>query len=460
MTEKFDSFRDPVLSLFQSAVSEVAGKIDAKPGTRARGLGQNRPLRSASSSLNEIAVEIAAAEFAISKGIEGKISHPLMPRELSKPEIAKVCAEMALRYLKALAQGNKVEVARLVGEYTASTCDLEWVTTLTEYSKYFGADGNLRSIPYIRPSDIGPSVIEIKSDARIALVSDWGTGASPAMEVLKNINESHPDIFIHLGDIYYSGTPLECQVNFLDPINNIIRSKDNIPVFTISGNHDMYCGGVGFYNLIKILNQHPIQQKASFFCLRSTNEKWQILGLDTGLHDNNPAGVGGAVTHLEEDEIEWHCERIREFSGRTILLSHHQLFSAFSPIGSAVQGKRSAYNPHLLKAYNSMNADNKVSAWFWGHEHTLGIYKDFVGLKYGRCIGHGAVPVSVVDKIYDVLPDLDNAPELVEGCELKTQGGVYNHGHTILKLDGEICTAEYYEASSRGNNLIYREEIK
>ncbi|NEU12100.1 metallophosphoesterase [Methylobacterium sp. BTF04] len=459
MSNKFETFRDPVLSIFQSAVSEVAAKIDAKPNTNARGFEQGRPQRSASSILNELALEIASAEYNSTQRVTINTNATLTPRELSKSGITKVCAEMAFRYLKAMAKGDKVEVARLVGEYTTSTCDLEWATTLAEYYKYFGTDGNLRPIPYIRASDIGPSVIEIKSDARIALVSDWGTGASPAMEVLRNIKAADPDIFIHLGDIYYSGTHLECKNNFLEPINKILRSDKDIPVFTISGNHDMYCGGIGFYDLIKTLNKPPLQQSASFFCLRAANEKWQILGLDTGLHDYNPAGVSAAITYLEEDEIEWHCERIREFSGRTILLSHHQLFSAFSPIGPALQGKRSPFNSNLLKAFNSMNADGKVSAWFWGHEHSLGIYKDFVGLKYGRCIGHGAVPVSVVDKIYDVFPDLDNAPEMIEGCELKTQGGVYNHGHTILKFGGETCTAEYYQASLNGNNLIYREVI-
>jgi len=31
--------------------------------------------------------------------------------------------------------------------------------------------------------------------------------------------------------------------------------------------------------------------------------------------------VAGTVTYLEEDELAWHCDRINEFPGRTILLS-------------------------------------------------------------------------------------------------------------------------------------------
>jgi 3',5'-cyclic AMP phosphodiesterase CpdA len=157
-----------------------------------------------------------------------------------------------------------------------------------------------------------------------------------------------------------------------------LRIGHALPVFTLSGNHDMYCGGVGFYELIKHLNSPPFTQTASFFCLRSADEKWQLLAMDTGLHDDNPASVADALTYLEEDELAWHCDRIKEFAGRTILLSHHPLFSAFSAIGpSNASGRRSATNPLLLKAFERMVVSKPIAAWFWGHEHTLSIYGPF-----------------------------------------------------------------------------------
>lgn len=185
-----------------------------------------------------------------------------------------------------------------------------------------------------------------------------------------------------------------------------------------------------------------------------------MLAMDTGLHDDNPANVADALTYLEEDELAWHCERIQEFGGSTILLSHHQLFSAFSPIGPANDsGKRSATNPLLLKAFEQALASKRIAAWFWGHEHTLSIYEPFAGLERGRCVGHGAIPVSVVDEIYRPIANLEEAPSLVEKTQLATRGGVYTHGYALLMFDGNQCRAEYYQATNRGRDLVHQESF-
>lgn len=417
--------------------------------------------RSATSSLTGQASKIAEREYNIAVGSEpdAKTQDPIA-RELTKGGIAQVCAELGWRYFKALAAGNQQAVEQIKAEFSAGTCDPAWITTLEAYRSYFGADGKRKPIPYVRPSSIGPRTIEIKADARVALMGDWGTGAAPAMDVLKCIAEHDPDALIHLGDIYYSGTPDECTKNFLGPINTILRSKTCVPVYTLAGNHDMYCGGVGFYELLPQLNTAPLTQPASFFCLRSADEKWQLLAMDTGLHDDNPATVMGAVTYLEEDELAWHCDRIQEFPGRTILLSHHQLFSAFSPIGSpGPDGKLSPVNPKLLAAFTRMTATKEIAAWFWGHEHTLSIYQKFSGLKRGRCLGNGAVPVSIIDKIYEPLANLNDTPALLDPTRLGTTGGVYNHGYAVLTFQGDRCQTDYYQVASGVCRAIFNEQI-
>ena len=459
MPESFKCFRDPLLSLYQSAVTEIAKKIDkgaaAAPRSRA-GLQ-----RSMVSTLPGIAADIAEREYSRATGGVAPAS-PAGPsaRELSKSGIAEVCAEWGWRYMKALAASDANAIQQLENEFTAGTCDPAWFSTLVEYRRFF-ENGKRKPIPYVPAPAVGPKTIEIKANSRIALMGDCGTGAIPAIEVLQRIADEHPDILLHLGDIYYSGTAAECQSNFIDPIDSILRKDKALPVFSLSGNHDMYCGGVGFYDLITKLNPAPFTQPASFFCLRSADEKWQLLAMDTGLHDDNPAAVAGALTYLEEDELDWHCDRIREFSGRTILLSHHQLFSAFSPIGAAdPQGKRSAVNPLLLKAFQQMTATKAIAAWFWGHEHTLSIYQPFAGLERGRCVGHGAVPVSVIDEIYKPVSGLTETPALIDQSRLATRGGVYNHGYALLSLEADLCRAEYYQSTAKGRELMYSESFR
>jgi hypothetical protein len=413
------------------------------------------------STLPDIAAQIAEREF---KQLTGDVSSPPIPgpspRELSKTGIAQVCAEWGLQYLRALAFSDEKAIEQLKNEFTAGTCDPAWLTTLEAYRSYFGKDGRRKAVPYVRAVSVGPKTIEIKANARVALMGDWGTGAQPAIEILKSMANDNPDVVVHLGDIYYSGTPAECRSNFVDPINAILRDQKSIPVYSLSGNHDMYCGGTGFYSLISVLNDAPFTQPASFFCLRSADEKWQLLAMDTGLHDDNPATVADALTYVEEDELAWHCDRIKEFKGRTILLSHHQLFSAFSPIGPVnADGKRSAVNARLLEAFKKMTALKDVAAWFWGHEHTLGVYKPFAGLERGRCVGHGAVPVSVIDEIYKPLPGFESGPSMIDQSKLGTTGGVYNHGYALLAFENNACQAEYFQITNKGREVMYAESF-
>jgi Calcineurin-like phosphoesterase len=459
VAEDIQTFRDHILSIYQSAVSEVARRIDAEP----RGRSRSGIRRSATSLFPDYAAEIARHEYAHKHGL------PIPPspasfgrRALTAGDAARTCAELALRYLKARLRGDLKALAEIQGQFTAGTCDPAWASTIEEYLQYFGSNGSRRQIPYIRASTVGARIIEFNSKARVALVGDWGTGGQPAIHVLKQIASFRPDVFIHLGDIYYSGTPAECASNFTSFIDSILRSRNpDLAAYTLSGNHDMYCGGVGYYDLIQHLNPDPLKQPASFFCLRSADEKWQLLAMDTGLHDYSPLEVDDAVTFIEEDELEWHRARLKEFPGRTIILTHHQLFSAFSPIGEPDQyGRRSALNPHLFKAFNLLKDSGRICAWFWGHEHTLSIYEPFAGLTKGRCLGHGAVPVPARDKIYDPVPGLDHTPTIVPNTQLQQQEGVYTHGYAVLAFEASSCSVEYYQDIDGRPALVYPEIIQ
>jgi len=57
---------------------------------------------------------------------------------------------------------------------------------------------------------------------------------------------------------------------------------------------------------------------------------------------------------------------MQEFNGQTILLSHHQLFSAFSAIGPEKDGTRSPLNPKLMKTFEALAAKGKIAGWFGG----------------------------------------------------------------------------------------------
>ena len=460
MAEDIETFRDHLLSIYQSVVEDVARQLDAQgegaSGPRSRTRSASR---SASSILPSYAAEVAR-EY-LGRQQPGYLPSVVRPsdRALSVSDAARVCTRLAFRYLQARLSGDAKLLTEVRGEFTASTCDPAWVQTVERYLRYFGPSGTRKAIPYVGAETVGNRTIEMPSSAKIALLADWGTGAQPAIELLKRVSAHSPDIVIHLGDIYYSGTPEECEHNFRSIMSGVFSQTQKQPlIYTLSGNHDMYSGGEGYYNLITSLNPAPQAQFSSFFCLRSSAQDWQILAMDTGLHDYNPLNGDGEPTFLEASEIEWHRARISEFPGRTILLSHHQLFSAYARIGRPNEsGVTSSTNPHLLEFFNSICTVGEVCAWFWGHEHTLSIYQPFAGLQKGRCIGHGAVPVSIEDTIYVPLPDLDHIPSVVGGTQLKKLGGVYSHGYAMLELGITGCRASYFQVDGIRDELIYDE---
>jgi hypothetical protein len=399
VTDALPTFRNGVASIFQSATDEYARRKSGAPV-----LADNT-----SSAAQGVAVKVVTART------DSKL----------RSEIDR-CADLGLRYLEAKVRGDGATAQAIWNDIAFSKCDPLWAEVLTEHARYFGPDGGINPVPYVRAGKIGASTLALKPDARVALVGDWGTAV------------------VHLGDVYYSGTEKECGAFFLDIVNDALdRKNTSIPVYTIPGNHDMYSAGSGFYDLIGKLNGGAQRQPASFFCLRAPG--WQFLAMDTGLHDSDPLHVSENLTFLEKDEEDWHVARIAEFSGRTVLLSHHQLFSAFSQIGKPdANGNLHPCNPNLLESYGRFKEAGDVAAWLWGHEHNLCVFQSYAGLERGRCIGHGAIPVFAADAPYNSPDALLDPPQLVAGTRLSVADDIYPHGYVMVTLRGPSAVFDYY----------------
>lgn len=482
--------RHDIGSLFQSMVDDVTRRIDQRKGQATDERGTTDGKRP---NLNH---PIVAAAHRIAEYWEaGKEPPETAPADLQAKhddiidtvwDCAKLAAETFWAKLR-----NKPNADQLFDKLKFSTCDPEWAEAIVQYEKYFDPDGKKKEIPYVRYQSIGDFVLpSLPPNARIALIGDWGTGTDDARSVLEQVASHKPDVLIHLGDIYYSGTPDECQKYFLDLIDDVFdRASHPIPVYTLAGNHDMYDGGAGYYRLLSQLNPSPTYtadqaQEASYFALRSTDGAWQILGMDTGLNDHDPFTVSKDVTYLDPKEEAWHMDKVKEFSasgGRTILLSHHQLFSAFEGIGDYASRpeEEQAVNPHLMSTYGKLVAAARetengetgqgqaIAGWFWGHAHNLCIYQPYAGLDKGRCIGHGAVPTFLTPDPYTVLDGLGaDLPKLVaspddpsKSIELASNDQVYAHGFVILELDDSdrSATATYYQETS--DQPLYTETL-
>lgn len=351
---------------------------------------------------SDIDLSRETVESYITSGTNWSTMHPIIHAYISKQVFDK---------LKEI-QGQPVEIdinGPLAGFPDSDYTYEQWAVAAKNFLLY----GNPYPGPYVRVNDHGGpesdfSVFEIPADSKILLLGDFGTGLDDAtsmlIAVLKNL---YPNFIIHLGDIYYSGTEAEC-----DAYCNVFRkafevSGYAVPVFSLPGNHEYISGGDGFFN--KVLNLNPMilgedtkyRQQASYFSLRTADGHWQFLGMDTGYNSvrTHTWSLSSAYSPwLEFGEAAWHQNKIENWNGRNILLSHHQLFSAFDRINDGddvhYQSRQSSHIDNAVLNYLNYNLfpfvykyAEKIATWFWGHEHNLNIF-DSIGILAPRLIGN------------------------------------------------------------------------
>jgi len=426
---KLTQFRDPDLSLFQSAVDEVVARKTA--GTQSQDTGGPAVITRPDPDNNMVKTantEAHAVNAATESGAPPPPPPPA-PAQAATEDLGSqlsYCASLARNYGVAKLLGHTADANRYQALLTAKDgdCDPDWVETSLQYEKFLLSKG---TIPYRVYKNMSDFVIDGKlpANARVAIVGDWGTGQDTAKTVLAQIARKNPDVVIHMGDVYYSGTDFEMQSYFYNIWQEGL-DLTKIATFTLAGNHDMFCGGAPYYKLIDQLGQ-----PASYFCLR--NDNWQFLAMDTALHDSKPEG--NVPTYLEDTELAWIADKLQNRGNRrTVLLSHHQLFAANEDIcGKSV-------NDHLNQQLSPLLPG--VDMWLWGHEHNLVIYQKYMGVL-ARCIGHGAFPVGLSE--IPATPEFPDVPMVP--LRLGDNGIFYNHGYAIMDLAGNTATLSYYQDS-------------
>jgi hypothetical protein len=438
MTEDF-SYRDPKLSIWQAAADEVQRKRNSQAGVVKMQSDQARkenplmaPVHIVAHSLKDVGKPIESIFHDLKTGILAL---------KAKFDPLDDCAKAAALFLKAEVDGDDKDSAIYAGQLRMGVCNaVGWAECLTVYLGY----KVLLQSPMYRPNQ--NQVIDLKGASKLAIIGDWGTGLQQAKLLLEQVAAMKPDILLHLGDVYFAGTQSETQTNFLSICKSVLG---DIPIYSLCGNHDMYSGGAGYYSLLD-----QIGQKASYFCLQ--NDDWMFLAMDTGFHDSNPFTVSTNMTQLVTQggwsEAAWHLDQINNAGSRKIvLLSHHQLFSPFGSVG-AVGGVNYAYNPSLYQTFEPILP--KVEWWFWGHEHTLGIFDLYMGLKRGRCVGASAVPVFEDQQSYTAatcLKTLDGTmPTWDVNGVLGVSSGAYNNCFAMMTLTGASAEVDYYQVPQGG----------
>jgi hypothetical protein len=292
----------------------------------------------------------------------------------------------------------------------------------------------------------------------IALAADWATNTPESKIIAERMYDHKPDYTIHLGDTYYVGAPPEIKANFIYKDSPWKRGTKGS--FAILGNHEMYARGDAFFkHLLPTLGLKNRDggfegQKAGFFCLE--NDKWRILGLDTGYHSIGKIPLLELLPwfspncHFDQLLMDWLRDQLKlndpEDKRGLLILTHHQYITAFSGQGE--------YTIPAKQIAKLIGKDRPV-LWLWGHEHKLSVFeKAQVGegvTAYGRCIGHGGMPVELGSSGFKRSDDKHGSSKLVyvdkrrridePGCVLG-----YN-GYVLLKLLDKRLDIFYHDAN-------------
>ncbi|HEU0300966.1 MAG TPA: metallophosphoesterase [Longimicrobium sp.] len=475
------NFHDARLSVAQSAIRENVAQL--APGAPAFGLFANNPIMQAAGAVldriyrGEVrTADAAIAAYRVRRAVQ-TAEGMLVAGAL---DVGADCLDLLTRYVIAWVFDDREEMARIANEWEFSPCNVTGgLKILQEWLDYYWRG---RKPQYNPPTADGPGAFPLPPSAsagaplRVGVLGDWGTGQLEARAVLDQLMRQAPDLIVHVGDVYYSGTVIE-QNGVVAMLREARAACGrDIPFYTMPGNHDYYSGGVGFYRTLPLLNQdvpNASVQQHSFWCLR--NDAWQLQGMDTGYYDSDLLKIDEDITHLREDEAAWHQRQLMNAGGRKVILfSHHQLFSAFEKIGGMWA------NPFLEKNLADWEAASGIrpAAWLWGHEHVLGIYQVPGSLPVlGRCVGNGAIPVFTDTQAYTPQPGgapMQPAEHSPDGSihfphgyvQTQPEDLVWSSGFAMLELASDgTATASYWQVRFEGvvgtatSQLLWQEPV-
>ena len=346
-----------------------------------------------------------------------------------------------------------VRVRRLVDGLldpgTFSPSDPDWVVKIALATLGHLAQGN-------HPFNPRPAGRTISDTARLVVVGDWGTGLPRAQavarlmagEVAAGLSDGRDVHVIHLGDVYYSGLPGENRRHVLDhwPVTRD-QAAAGVTSWSLNGNHDMYSGGFGYFQTLlgdeRFTGQRSADaQTTSFF--RLTSPSWDFVGLDTSW--NSDLLSTGAVAVLQEPQGAFVASVAAQSPRKLVLFSHHQLVSVYD---------QTDIGPELTTKLRPVLDSNRVTAWWWGHEHRNMAFRPTQGVRFPRCVGHGGVPVLQPRTADDPVP----APGLWEDRSYLLEGGQRwaRFGYAALDLDGDRMSARYVDETG---DVVRREVIE
>jgi hypothetical protein len=433
--------------------ARLAASPSATPGTTVSALIAAPPATSAASATPSVSAANASVATEIERAIAIVVAtpglidsdHVLAVLKGGRDQLARASAdpmgrsdaalhsdEMFLSIIQSAMQagppttaGGALTGKDIIGFKQYADLDPRWLATVWNRI----TAGRVAFVP--APDDPEDIITDIPDNTLIALAGDWGTGNAASLLVAQHIKAQGAAYTIHLGDVYYSGTPEEEQSRLVQ-----MWPPGTTASFALNSNHEMYSGGHGYFGVALQASLFQAQEGRSFFGLSNAN--WLILGLDSAYAADGVMYQTGA---LHKNEIDWiamimgsaHAKDARGNPKKVVVLTHHQ------PI---------EYNGTLVEPlYSSMITaiGRAPDYWYWGHVHGVAAFKPMTvdgSVMRCRCVGHGGVPYEP-DPLTPVLSWTESG--LANDSEQPTRA---LNGYAVLRFTGDAMVEEFY--SERG----------
>ncbi len=250
----------------------------------------------------------------------------------------------------------------------------------------------------------------------IAVLGDWGAANNASNAVMQRITSMNPkpDYIVHVGDVYYGGTPSKDNPHAYGDRYLMPGEEQSILVdlwppsysdksFTLNSNHEMYSGANGlFYDAYGVSNNFntPFSAQKGQSCFALTFGGWTILGLDSAYHSPiTTAFMTGSIGESNGEQSNW-IKSLNLDPKKTIVMTHHNGFaddcSSVSPLWDEIR--------------QALGGD--PYAWYWGHVHNGIVYDRPITIPavpgkspslntntFARCLGHAALPYGMASSL-------------------------------------------------------------
>ncbi|HEX4487235.1 MAG TPA: metallophosphoesterase [Terriglobales bacterium] len=280
--------------------------------------------------------------------------------------------------------------------------DEGWLWSVVNWAAYWLSDyitDKLHYPPHLWPWKPAPfntqnaSVIPLgagKSQIKIAVFGDWGSGQAVPAQLLTQIMSNKPDYLIHLGDVYYAGTSDLDVLDYGEETRNLldVLHAAGVPdhtCFTLNSNHEMYGGARGYYAALAD-PLFSLQKGSSYFALQFGG--WTIFALDSAYYATKMF-MNGVIPGAPNAQFQWVHTTVQQQNispDKIMLMTHH------NGLTEGWTGKPIAQTGLWQQASAALNGN--PAYWYWGHVHNGIVYtpQAATGITRPRCLGHAALP--------------------------------------------------------------------